>query len=75
MSRHWAERIGWVVLVVSITTYFYTEYSRLEYTLDYTRLYYTTLKRDYDKLYKGSEKEAEDLRHANWKPLKTPRTD
>ncbi len=75
MSRHWAERIGWVVLVVSITTYFYTEYSRLEFTLDYTRLNYIALKRDYDELYKGSEKEAEDLRHANWKSRKTTRTD
>lgn len=82
MSRHWAERIGWVVLVGCLlnqqnaaSSQHRNESNREIVRYNELEKAYNELKQSYAALYKGSEKEAEDLRHANWKPLKTPRAD
>lgn len=72
MSRHWVERIGWVVLVWWSTSYWNDSYNAVQSDLFMLQKKHEELKQSYDELYKGSEKEAEDMRHKGWKRLAPP---
>ena len=74
MSRHWVERLVWVGILMYV--YGVSEQNSVQLWDRHGKLAeeFLVLQTKYDRIYKGSAQEAEDIRHANWKAL-PPRTD